>query len=53
VRGTLEAHEVVVRLKMPMVLAFDHRVADGAEAARFVNKVIELLESPERLLLAI
>jgi pyruvate dehydrogenase E2 component (dihydrolipoamide acetyltransferase) len=53
VRGTLEAHEVIVRLRMPMVLAFDHRVADGAEAARFVNKVIELLESPERLLLAI
>jgi pyruvate dehydrogenase E2 component (dihydrolipoamide acetyltransferase) len=53
VRGTLEAHEVVVRLRMPMVLAFDHRVADGAEAARFVNKVIDVLESPERLLLAI
>jgi pyruvate dehydrogenase E2 component (dihydrolipoamide acetyltransferase) len=53
VRGTLEEHEIVVRLRMPLVLAFDHRVADGAEAARFVNKVIELLESPERLLMAI
>jgi pyruvate dehydrogenase E2 component (dihydrolipoamide acetyltransferase) len=53
VRGTLEQHEVVVRLRMPLVLAFDHRVADGAEAARFVNAVIEALESPEKLLLVI
>jgi len=53
VRGTLEEHEVVVRLRMPLVLAFDHRVADGAEAARFVNVVIEALESPEKLLLLI
>jgi pyruvate dehydrogenase E2 component (dihydrolipoamide acetyltransferase) len=53
VSGTLEEHEIAVRLRMPMVLAFDHRVADGAEAARFVNALIEALESPEKLLLAI
>jgi len=53
VRGTLEEHEVVVRLRMPLVLAFDHRVVDGAEAARFVNVLIEALESPEKLLLLI
>jgi pyruvate dehydrogenase E2 component (dihydrolipoamide acetyltransferase) len=53
VRGTLEEHEVIVRLRMPLVLAFDHRVVDGAEAARFVNVVIEALESPEKLLLLI
>lgn len=53
VQGTLEEHEVVVRLRMPMVLAFDHRVTDGAEAARLMNTIIEALESPEKLLLAI
>jgi pyruvate dehydrogenase E2 component (dihydrolipoamide acetyltransferase) len=53
VRGTLNDHEIVVRLRMPMVLAFDHRVADGAEAARFANMVIGALENPEKLLLAI
>jgi pyruvate dehydrogenase E2 component (dihydrolipoamide acetyltransferase) len=52
-RGTLEAHEVVVRLRMPMVLAFDHRVTDGAEAARMMNMIIEALENPEKLLLTI
>lgn len=53
VLGTLDDYQIVPRLKMPLVLAFDHRVLDGAEAARFVNVVIELLESPDKLLLAI
>lgn len=53
VRGSLDAYEIVPRLKMPLVLAFDHRVLDGAQAARFVNRVIETLENPARLLLTI
>ena len=51
--GTLDEYRIVPRLKMPLVLAFDHRVLDGAEAARFVNRVIELLEEPEKLTLNI
>lgn len=31
-------------------LSFDHRILDGAEAARFLNDVIECVENPERIL---
>ena len=37
---------------MPLSLSYDHRVIDGAAAARFLNEVIDYLESPGRLLLA-
>jgi pyruvate dehydrogenase E2 component (dihydrolipoamide acetyltransferase) len=40
------------RLMMPLSLSYDHRVIDGAMAARFLNEVIGFLESPGRLLLA-
>ena len=43
--------EIVIRKMLPITLAFDHRVADGADAARFANKVVSLLSSPSRLLL--
>lgn len=47
--GDMDNYQVVPRLMMPMVLAFDHRVLDGADAARFINLVIELLENPDKL----
>jgi pyruvate dehydrogenase E2 component (dihydrolipoamide acetyltransferase) len=40
------------RLMMPLSLSYDHRLVDGAMAARFLNEVIGYLESPGRLLLA-
>src|SRR5213079_350128 len=40
------------RLVMPLSLSYDHRLVDGAAAARFLNEVIGYLESPGRLLLA-
>ncbi len=43
--------EVVPRYTLPLSLSIDHRVVDGAVAARFVNHVIEHLEEPGRLLL--
>jgi pyruvate dehydrogenase E2 component (dihydrolipoamide acetyltransferase) len=48
-----ERYEFVPRLMLPIVLSFDHRVNDGAEAQRFLNRIIELLENPERLLLGL
>jgi pyruvate dehydrogenase E2 component (dihydrolipoamide acetyltransferase) len=42
-----------VRQMMPLSLTYDHRLVDGAAAARFLNEVISLLETPSRLLLAI
>jgi pyruvate dehydrogenase E2 component (dihydrolipoamide acetyltransferase) len=43
--------QVAVRLILPLSLAFDHRVIDGMEAARFGSDLVRLLEDPERLLL--
>ncbi len=38
------------RLMMPLSLSYDHRLVDGAAAARFLNEVIGYLQSPGRLL---
>ena len=43
--------ELAVGQVMKATLSTDHRVADGAEAARFLVEVKKLLESPFRLLL--
>jgi len=42
--------EVVPRYTLPLSLSVDHRVVDGAVAARFTNRVMELLARPARLL---
>ena len=41
---------IAVRKILPVTLAFDHRVADGGDAARFVNAMKRLFEDPEILL---
>ena len=43
--------EIVVRTMMPLCMSFDHRVCDGAEAARFMNDLIAQLENPIRMAL--
>jgi pyruvate dehydrogenase E2 component (dihydrolipoamide acetyltransferase) len=40
------------RLMMPLSLTYDHRIVDGAAAARFLNEVKGFLANPGRLLLA-
>ena len=40
------------RLLLPLSLSYDHRLVDGATAARFLNEVKNYLEVPGRLLLA-
>ena len=37
-------------LVLPLSISCDHRVVDGAEAARFLNTVVKLLEDPGDLL---
>ncbi len=44
---------IQARLMMPLSLSYDHRLVDGATAARFLNDVIGYLEAPSRLLLAL
>jgi len=41
---------VEVRDMMYLSLSFDHRVVDGADGARFCNRLIEFLETPTMLL---
>ena len=41
--------QVVVRMMLPITLTFDHRVADGADGARFAQAIIRRLEAPETL----
>lgn len=53
VRGEGDDAEIVPRFIMPLILSFDHRVVDGADAARFVTRIIEILEDPDRLLVSI
>jgi pyruvate dehydrogenase E2 component (dihydrolipoamide acetyltransferase) len=48
----VEGDRIAPRLMMPLSLTYDHRLVDGAAAARFLNEVIDYLESPRRLLLA-
>jgi pyruvate dehydrogenase E2 component (dihydrolipoamide acetyltransferase) len=43
--------KIEVRKILPLSLSFDHRVVDGAEAVRFMNTVIELLEDPGLILM--
>lgn len=54
VRSNAEGHpEIVPRLMLPLVLSFDHRIADGAEAIRLMQAMIASLEDPEALILTI
>jgi pyruvate dehydrogenase E2 component (dihydrolipoamide acetyltransferase) len=57
--GATRAHRVGVPaadgiqhcLELPLCVSFDHRVINGADAARFAARIAELLEDPEQLLL--
>jgi pyruvate dehydrogenase E2 component (dihydrolipoamide acetyltransferase) len=52
VRQNSDGHqEIVPRLMMPVVVCFDHRVADGVDAIRFTRMIIKALEDPEELFL--
>jgi len=54
-RGRLEPvvykGEITPRLMMPLSLSYDHRVIDGAAAARFTRRLAEMLENPYQLLI--
>jgi pyruvate dehydrogenase E2 component (dihydrolipoamide acetyltransferase) len=44
---------IVPRLLLPLSLTFDHRVADGADGARFAAAIVRRLEHPDELLLGL
>ena len=43
--------QIVPRVLLPLSLTFDHRVADGADGARFASTIVRSLEHPDELLL--
>jgi pyruvate dehydrogenase E2 component (dihydrolipoamide acetyltransferase) len=45
--------QIVPRLLLPLSLTFDHRVADGADGARFATSIVQRLEQPDVLLLGL
>lgn len=45
--------EIVIRTLMNVALSFDHRIADGAEAAYFVRHISECLSDPFKLLMEV
>ncbi len=48
-RVRVENGGIKIKKTLPLCLSFDHRVLDGAEAARFMNDLIQFLENPSRL----
>jgi pyruvate dehydrogenase E2 component (dihydrolipoamide acetyltransferase) len=48
-RPFVDGNEVVARLTMPISISVDHRVVDGVAAARFLSGIVQLLQSPLRL----
>ena len=50
-RAVVRDGNIEVGVVMPLALSFDHRIADGAEAAYFVQHIIKLLEDPFNFLL--
>ncbi|NLP49900.1 2-oxo acid dehydrogenase subunit E2 [Bacillus sp. RO1] len=46
-----EQDEIVIRSIMNISMSFDHRVADGATAVAFTNRLTQLLEEPKLLML--
>jgi pyruvate dehydrogenase E2 component (dihydrolipoamide acetyltransferase) len=43
--------QFVPRLMMPLCLTYDHRIIDGADAARFTTRLVQLFSDPIRLLM--
>ncbi|QFT89204.1 Lipoamide acyltransferase component of branched-chain alpha-keto acid dehydrogenase complex [Bacillus sp. THAF10] len=43
--------EIVIRSMMNISMSFDHRVADGATAVAFTNRLSQLLEQPNLLMM--
>ena len=46
----VESGELKVGWRMKATISVDHRVSDGAEAARYMQKLAEYLENPVRML---
>jgi pyruvate dehydrogenase E2 component (dihydrolipoamide acetyltransferase) len=48
-KPVVKAGQIVIRPILTLTLSSDHRIIDGVLAAKFLQKVKELLEKPERI----
>ncbi|MBP7148491.1 MAG: 2-oxo acid dehydrogenase subunit E2 [Acidobacteria bacterium] len=45
-RPVVQDDDLAIRTMLPLTLTFDHRIADGAGAARFMNELVRRLSEP-------
>jgi pyruvate dehydrogenase E2 component (dihydrolipoamide acetyltransferase) len=50
-RPAAHSGEICIRQMMALSLTFDHRIVDGAPAARFLQQIKRLVEAPSLMLL--
>ena len=50
-RPVVVGEQIAIRPMMYLALSYDHRLVDGQEAVRFLKRVVECVENPERLML--
>jgi pyruvate dehydrogenase E2 component (dihydrolipoamide acetyltransferase) len=48
-KAVVKDGQIVARKVMPLTISFDHRVTDGADAARFMNDLMAILENPKKI----
>ena len=51
ITGDMENYQLTPRLRVPLCLVYDHRLNDGANAARFLHRIVETLHDPQSFLL--
>jgi 2-oxoglutarate dehydrogenase E2 component (dihydrolipoamide succinyltransferase) len=52
-RPVVRDGQIVIRPVMYLALSYDHRLVDGREAVKFLVRIKECIEAPERLLLEV
>jgi pyruvate dehydrogenase E2 component (dihydrolipoamide acetyltransferase) len=46
-------HEFVPRMMLPICVAYDHRLIDGADGARFTNEIVKVLEDYQTMFMGL
>ncbi len=52
-RPVVENDQIVIRPMMYLALSYDHRLVDGREAVSFLVRIKDLIENPDRMMLAL
>ena len=45
--------QIAIRPMMYLALSYDHRIVDGARAVAFLKRIVECVEDPRRMLVAV